>query len=73
MLTDRLKLKRYLGDGVYAGFDRLGPQIWVWTERRGGLENMIAFDAETMAKLAEYVATLKHMAHDEDSLRREQI
>lgn len=72
MLTDRLKLKRYLGDGVYAGFDRLGPQIWVWTER-ADRQHSIAFEAETMARLAEYVATLKHMAHDEDSLRREQI
>jgi hypothetical protein len=64
------KLRRYLGDGVYAGFD--GSLIWLWAER-AGREHAIAFEPETMASLAKYVADLKHMAHDAESLRREQI
>jgi hypothetical protein len=69
-MTKHLKLKRYLGDGVYAGFD--GYQIWVWAER-DGREHAIAFEADTLAMLAQYTATLKHMAHDAASLNREQI
>jgi hypothetical protein len=65
-----LKLMRYVGDGVYAGFD--GYQIWIWTDR-DGFEHSIALDAPTMASLAKYVADLKHMAHDAESLNREQI
>ena len=65
-----LKLQRYLGDGVYAGFD--GYQIWVWAEREGR-EHTVAFEAETLASLARYTADLKHMAHDAESLNREQI
>jgi hypothetical protein len=65
-----LKLKRYLGDGVYAGFD--GYHIWVWVER-GGSTHAVAFKAETLASLAKYTADLKHMAHDQESLNREQI
>jgi hypothetical protein len=66
----RLKLKRYLGDGVYAGFG--GYQIWVWAEREGQ-EHAVALEPEVMASLAHYVATLKHMAHDAQSLNQEQI
>jgi hypothetical protein len=65
-----LKLQRYLGDGVYAGFD--GHQIWVWADR-DGFTHSIAFEAETLAMLAKYTADLKHMAHDTESLNREQI
>ena len=70
MIESELKLKRYLGDGVYAGFD--GYQIWVWAAR-DGREHAIAFEAETLASLAKYTADLKHMAHDAESLNREQI
>jgi hypothetical protein len=69
-MTKHLKLKRYLGDGVYAGFD--GYQIWVWAERDGS-EHAVAFEAEVLASLAAYTADLKHMAHDAKSLNREQI
>jgi hypothetical protein len=69
-MRSECKLRRYLGDGVYAGFD--GYQIWLWAVREG-FEHAIAFEAETMASLAKYVADLKHMAHDAESLRREQI
>jgi hypothetical protein len=65
-----LRLKRYLGDGVYAGFD--GYQIWVWAAR-AGREHRIAFEAETLASLAKYTADLKRMAHDAESLNRERI
>jgi hypothetical protein len=54
-VTGGLKLKRYLGDGVYAGFD--GYQIWVWAER-DGREHAIALDAQTMAALKKYAADL---------------
>jgi hypothetical protein len=70
LIESKLKLKRYLGDGVYAGFD--GYQIWVWTAR-DDTTHSIAFEAETLASLAKYTADLKHMAHDAESLNREQI
>lgn len=71
-MVNNLKLKRYLGDGVYAGFD--GYQIWVWTDLGDGHEvHAIAFEAETLASLAKYTADLKHMAHDADSLNQDQI
>lgn len=65
-----LKLKRYLGDGVYAGFD--GYQIWLWAER-DGQEHSIALEAEVMASLAHYVADLKRSAHDAANLNREEL
>jgi hypothetical protein len=65
-----VKLKRYLGDGVYAGFD--GYQIWIWTER-DGREHAIALEPEVLTKLAKYTADLKHMPHDAASLNQEQI
>lgn len=65
-----LKLKRYLGDGVYAGFD--GYQIWVWAVR-DDIEHAVALEAETLASLAKYTADLKRMAHDAESMRQEQI
>jgi hypothetical protein len=46
-----LKLKRYLGDGVYAGFDQ--HQLWLWAER-DGFEHAIAIEAETWAELCRY-------------------
>ena len=49
--SGNLKLKRYLGDGVYAGFD--GYQIWVWAER-DGREHAVAFEAATLASLAKF-------------------
>jgi hypothetical protein len=70
MIESELKLKRYLGDGVYAGFD--GHQIWTWTERFGQ-RHEIAFEPGTLASLAKYTADLKHMAHDAESLNQEQI
>jgi hypothetical protein len=69
-MIEGLKLRRYLGDGVYAGFD--GYQIWVWAER-DSFTHAVAFEAETLASLAKYTADLKHMAHDAESLNREQI
>jgi hypothetical protein len=71
LIESALKLKRYLGDGVYAGFD--GYQIWVWTTGLDGVEHAIAFDPGTLASLARYTADLKHMAHDAESLSQEQI
>jgi hypothetical protein len=52
-MTDRgaLKFKRYLGDGVYVGFD--GHQLWLWTDRFG-VEHEIALDASTYSALHFY-------------------
>jgi hypothetical protein len=68
--VNHLKLKRYLGDGAYAGFD--GYQIWVWAER-DGITHAVALEPGTMASLAKYVSELKHMAHDVESLNQEQM
>jgi hypothetical protein len=54
-----LKFKRYIGDGVYAGFD--GYLIWIWVEPAGQPKISIALEAETLASLAKYTADLKHM------------
>ena len=47
------KAKRYLGDGVYAGFD--GYQIWLYTQEG----NEIAIESEVLHALEAYVARLK--------------
>jgi hypothetical protein len=54
--TSELKLKRYIGDGVYAGFD--GYQVWLWCDRYG-TEHSIAIDDRTGMSLNKYFNDLK--------------
>ena len=51
------KIKTYLGDGVYVGFD--GYQIWLITSDGLGETNRIALDPDTYEALLAYVARLK--------------
>lgn len=50
-LPDDVSEPRYLGDGVYAGFD--GSQIWLWTERETG-RHEIALQPPVMVALTDY-------------------
>ena len=56
MNTLSLKRKRYIGDGVYAGFD--GYQIWLWTS--DGVEESapIALEGPTLLALTKYASDL---------------
>jgi hypothetical protein len=70
-----LKLKRYLGDGIYAGFD--GYYIWVCADR-DGQTHCVAFEKETLASLSAYTSDLIAVicdatANDLERLNREQI
>lgn len=74
----KLKLKRYLGDGVHAGFD--GCQIWIWTDcnvNDAPKVNFIAFEPDVMESLERYTADLKSLCSganlDDEILNREQI
>ena len=65
-----MKLKRYLGDGVYAGFD--GYQIWLWCDRFG-TEHEIALDGTTYIALCEYSTDLADIIERKEPMNREQI
>jgi|HubBroStandDraft_6_1064221.scaffolds.fasta_scaffold596617_1 hypothetical protein len=71
-MSDRgdVKLKRYLGDGVYAGFD--GYLMWLWTDRFGS-EHEIAIDANTYFQLHSYWIDLADIIARKESLEREEI
>ena len=49
--------REYLGDGVYATFDDY--QIWLSTERDGGVQHTIALEPEVFAALQEYARRLR--------------
>jgi hypothetical protein len=71
-MTDRgaVKLARYLGDGVYIGFD--GHQLWLWTDRFG-VEHEIALDASTYAALCKYSTDLVGMLERKEPMEREEL
>jgi hypothetical protein len=71
-VTDRgpIKLKRYLCDGVYVGFD--GRQMWLWTNR-SGVEHEIALDAETYVALCKYTTDVANMIERKEPLEAERI
>lgn len=52
----------YIGDGVYAAFN--GYQIWLFTERDGGMTHMIALEPNMLAVLQDYWAALKRKYED---------
>lgn len=56
MMSTQCEHLRYLGDGVYAGFD--GYQVWLWADR-DGRRHEVALEGETIAQLVKYVADLK--------------
>jgi hypothetical protein len=51
-----LKLKRYLGDAVTAGFD--GSQIWIWVEEPGDTPG-IALEYGTLTALIHYASDVR--------------
>jgi hypothetical protein len=67
-----LKMQRYLGDGVYAGYD--GHQIWLWADR-DGQRHSIALEYDTLTAFARYGADVKRLiaAIGPDAMKREQI
>jgi hypothetical protein len=63
MEAPQLTLRRYLGDGVYAGFD--GLQIWLWIERDGE-KQFIALESGTLAALTRFTHDLnEYFKHPE--------
>jgi hypothetical protein len=64
------ELKRYLGDGVYAGFD--GFQIWLWCDRFG-TEHSIALDKDTYIALCKYSTDLADIIERKEPMDREEI
>lgn len=71
-MSDRgsMKLARYLGDGVYAGFD--GYQVWLWTDRFGVVHE-IALDGSTYSALCKYTTDLADFIARKEPLDREQL
>lgn len=69
MTPQDLKLKRYLGDGVYAGYD--GSQIWVWTSNGFRTTNMIALEAEVLRAIGGYLKDLKTHLNNGDPIMEE--
>jgi hypothetical protein len=70
MKSLELKLKRYLGDGVYAGFD--GWQVWLWAHREGQ-DHEIALERETAVALEKYSGDLREALASEDWTTREEL
>jgi hypothetical protein len=71
MTPRNFKLKRYLGDGVYAGFEPDSGQVWLWTSDGRTETNMIALEAEVRVAVSryfhdflDYVASRKPMTRD---------
>jgi hypothetical protein len=55
MTTSRnFRLKRYLGDGVYAGYEPDSAQIWLWTTDGRTETNMIALEADVRVAVSQY-------------------
>lgn len=67
-----LKLQRYLGDGVYAGFD--GYQYWIYADR-DGQRHSIALEPGTFTALFGWVGDVRRLiaAHGKDAMKREQL
>jgi hypothetical protein len=72
MVVNNLKLKRYLGDGVYAGYD--GYQVWIWADR-DGQRHAIALEPKTQVDLNRYFQDLvRNLGIDgAKALEREQL
>jgi hypothetical protein len=49
-----LKLKRYIGDGVYAGYEPDSDNVWLWTSNGVSDSNMIAFEAPVRVAVSTY-------------------
>lgn len=54
MNTRDLKLKRYLGDGVYAGYEPNGDFVWLWTSDGVRDGNEIALEAEVRVAVSKF-------------------
>lgn len=63
-MHEDLKFRRYLGDGVYAGFD--GYQIVIWLEYGGGYgPDAIALEPPVLSELWQYEAVLPKLVAEE--------
>jgi hypothetical protein len=49
-----LKLKRYLGDGVYVGYERDSDQVYLWTSNGVMVSVSIALDRDVRVALSKY-------------------
>jgi hypothetical protein len=64
MTTSRnFRLKRYLGDGVYAGYEPDSGSMWLWTINGRTEINMIALEPEVRVAVSQYFHdALEHIA-----------
>ena len=69
----QLKMQRYLGDGVYAGYD--GHQVWIYTDRNDGQRHSIALEAGTLTALIDYAGAAKRLiaATGPEAMKRDRI
>jgi hypothetical protein len=63
-----LKLKRYIGDGVYAGYDPLCDHVWLWTSDGVTDSNQIAFEAPVRVAVSTYFRDFLLHRRDEPML-----
>jgi hypothetical protein len=63
-----LKLKRYIGDGVYAGYDPESDHVWLWTSNGVTDSNTIAFEAPVRVAVATYFRDFLLYRRDEPML-----
>jgi hypothetical protein len=63
-----LKLKRYIGDGVYAGYEPEGDHVWLWTSNGVSDSNMIALEAPVRVALSTYFRDFLLHRRDEPML-----
>lgn len=54
MTPRNFKLKRYLGDGVYAGYEPDTDSVWLWTSDGVTAANMIALEPEVRVAVSQY-------------------
>jgi hypothetical protein len=58
MTSRDLKLKRYLGDGVYAGWEPDSAQVMIWTSNGVKESELIAFEGRTLVAFNKYIKDL---------------
>jgi GT2 family glycosyltransferase len=54
---------KYIGDGVYAGYD--GYQVWIYTDRDDG-RSYIALEPDVLDALADYHHKRQNAGKEED-------
>lgn len=70
-IDPKMKLKRYLADGLYAGYD--GFQLWLWTSDGFADTNAVALDDVTLNRWRDYLQDIQMFAKTDPATFPEQI